>query len=486
MANIRRSLALTLLQQYGCAAIAFVSIVILARLLTPTEVGIYSVSAAVVGIAHMLRDFGVGRYLIQEPDLTTDRLRTAFGIGIATAWTLAAALFLGRGYIAEFYGDERLRDVVTVLAGNFLLIPFGAPILWVLTREMRFGQLLLINVSSQVVQSVTSIALAMSGFSYMSLAWASLAGALTTTLLASLLDLRHLFVVPSFKAWRRILGFGLWASGQSLISEAGNSATDLILGRTLGFGAVAIYSRAQGLIFTIYRDILKAANIVALPAFAEGHRQGANLRQPYLRGTSYLIVLTWPVIALFALTAYPLINFLFGHNWIAAAPILQILCVSVAFAPVVTLANQILLALGQVKPIFRIALVVQIARVLVILVGSLFGLQMVAALQVVPSAISTFLWLRRLHFAAGIEARALIRPCLQGVGVVMLAGIGPLAVALTARDTSDFVVLALSGVLWGLGWLAGIFAVRHPICEEVQRMLAMVFGAVSVVWAKRR
>src|SRR5579859_4070589 len=198
----------------------------------------------------------------------------------------------------------------------------------------------------------------------MSLAWASLTGALTTTMLASILDPRLMFVLPSFKAWRRILGFGIWASGQSLMSEAGNSASDLILGRTLGFDAVAIYSRAMGIIFMIFRDILKAVNIVAFPAFAEEHRKGANFREPFQRGTANIIVLTWPIIVLFALTAFPLIRFLFGGNWIAAAPILQYLCLFAVFGPVVSLANQILLAVGQIKPIFRIEVIGQAIRVL--------------------------------------------------------------------------------------------------------------------------
>ena len=486
MASIRKSLAYTIAQQYGCAAIAFVSIVILARLLTPSEVGIYSVSAAVIGIAHMVRDFGIGRYLIQEPDLTTDRFRSAFGVGIAISWMIAVALYLGRGYIAEFYGDHRLREVTSVLAFNFFLIPIGSPILWMMAREMKFGQLFFVNISTQIVQSATSITLAVLGFSYMSMAWGSVAGVVVTAGLASLLDSRHVLLRPSFKAWRRVLGFGTWASAQSLVSELGNSAADLVLGRTLGFDAVALFSRAQGLIATIHRDIIKAAIIVAFPALAKRHREGADLHEPYERGTAYLFALTWPVIALLAIIAHPLIAFLFGPNWKAAAPLLQILCASAWLWPVPTLANQTLLALGHIKLIFKIETVGQTLRVIALVIGSFFGLAAVAALQAVPTLTGPVMWLWAAETVIGTKARTLLRPALQGIGVTLFSAAGPLAVSLPAGQVSKFMILALSGTLWAAGWIIGIFVVRHPIREEVLRVWASLFGIAAAARAKRR
>lgn len=486
MSSFRTSLVLTFAQQYGCAAISFVSVVILARLLSPAEVGVYSVSAAVVGIAHMLRDFGVGRYLIQEPDLTRDRLRTAFGIGIGTAWVIAGALFLGRGYIAEFYHEERLRQVITVLSVNFLIIPFGAPILWMLMREMKFRELLVINIVSQAVQATSAIILAAYGFSYMSMAWASLAGNVATTTAATLLDPRYAFILPSFKSWRRILGFGTWASGQSLVGELGMSAGDLILGRTLGFGAVALYSRANGLVATVHRDLLKAIIIVAFPALAERHRQRTDLTAPYVKGTGYLTVLVWPVLAFLGIMAYPLISFLFGERWIAAAPLLQILCLSTLFSPVVALAGQLMLATGRVQEIFRIEVAQQSLRVAMILLGSLFGLVAVALLQIVPAVFSSVLWLRSAERAVGVPASALARPCLLAFVVTLFSSLGPFAVQMLAGQTSLFVLLAVAGTLWGVGWLVGVFAMRHPIREEVERIGHVVFGAVAMARLKRR
>lgn len=479
MSNIRRSFALNLAQQYGCAAIAFISVVILARLLTPAEVGIYSVSAAVISVAHMLRDFGIGRYLIQESDLSTERFRTAYGIGIAIAWSLAAALFAFRWPFAEFYADDRLADVISVLALNFVVIPFGAPIVWMLMRDMKFGQLFVINVSSQTVQAVLAVVLAALGYSYMSMAWSSLAGALTTTVLASLIDRKHAFMIPSLSGARRILSFGLWSSGQSITYALGNSAADLILGRTLGFAETALYSRARGLIGTVYDNPMKAVIAVALPTLAEQRRRGTDQEQGFLKGVGYLMAVIWPIVAFLAIMAYPLIDFLFGVRWIEAAPLLRLMALSGLAAPIIVLASQLLLSRGQVKSIFRLEVAWQALRVVMLLVGSPFGLVAVAALQLIPAVCGTGLWLRAIHKEADIRVHGMLGPSLHAAGVVLFASAGPVAVLFAGGAMSDFMMLALAGILWAAGWLLGVLALRHPIAEEVYRLYALSLGAFA-------
>ena len=57
----------------------FIVSILLARLLSPSEIGVYSMTVVFVNIAHMFRDFGVGSYLQREPDLTPDKIRSAIG-----------------------------------------------------------------------------------------------------------------------------------------------------------------------------------------------------------------------------------------------------------------------------------------------------------------------------------------------------------------------------------------------------------------------
>ena len=70
MTTIRTAALLSMGQRYTAFLIGLVYAVVMARLMTPYETGIFSLAAGVIGIAHMLRDFSVGDYIVQEKALT--------------------------------------------------------------------------------------------------------------------------------------------------------------------------------------------------------------------------------------------------------------------------------------------------------------------------------------------------------------------------------------------------------------------------------
>ena len=138
MNSVRKSLLTSFAEKYTVAAIEVPTSLVIARLLTPEEIGVFSVAAVLVSLAHMLRDFGVGQYIIQEKELTPDRFRTAFGFTLLFAWAIAGLLILISLPVAMYYHEPGIRDVIIVLALNFFLLPFSSVVLASLRREMNF------------------------------------------------------------------------------------------------------------------------------------------------------------------------------------------------------------------------------------------------------------------------------------------------------------------------------------------------------------
>ena len=84
MVNIRRSLFITFFSSTGLTVIQFSVNLFLARLLSPAEIGVYSMTIVLINIAHIFQDFGVGSYLQREKDLTPEKLRAASGVIFTT------------------------------------------------------------------------------------------------------------------------------------------------------------------------------------------------------------------------------------------------------------------------------------------------------------------------------------------------------------------------------------------------------------------
>ena len=90
MSLVRNSLYVSFIENYTITFFQFVSSVIIARILTPAEIGIFSIAVLMSGLAGTVRDFGVTQYLIQEKELTQEKIRAAMALSIVVGWCLAA------------------------------------------------------------------------------------------------------------------------------------------------------------------------------------------------------------------------------------------------------------------------------------------------------------------------------------------------------------------------------------------------------------
>ena len=190
--DLRRSLGWALGQQATQFALGVVGSIIIARLLTPAEVGVFALAMSVSYLLGALRGAGVGLYLVREPNLDEAKIRTAFGMMIIASWLSGLILLLLAGPMARIYGEPAMVPVMGLLSVAFFIAPFGEPALSLLTREMRFDILYRVALLSTLAGTMTSVSLAASGFSYYALACGLIASSVTSALLALIHEPRHL------------------------------------------------------------------------------------------------------------------------------------------------------------------------------------------------------------------------------------------------------------------------------------------------------
>ena len=93
-------------------------------------------------------------------------------------------MYLVAPWFGTFYGEEKLASFLRIAAVAGLIEAISLPIRGLLRRDMAFGALALINTASAATTAAATILLALAGFSYMSVAWAMVAAAITTTSLS--------------------------------------------------------------------------------------------------------------------------------------------------------------------------------------------------------------------------------------------------------------------------------------------------------------
>lgn len=484
MSSVRSALVWSFSERYINLIVTLLTTVFLARLLTPAQIGLFSLCATVTIVAGILRDFGVSEYLIQAPELDARRLRSAFSVAIAIAWTIAAVVFLSRHHIAAFYKEPGVAEVLGVLTINFLLLPIGSPAYAVLTRKMEFRKLFIIQTCSNVTQALTGVGLAWQGFGYMSLAWSSVAAIVAQVILITIMQPRSTMILPSFRGAREVLSYGSMFVFSRVIETFSRNAHEFVIARVYGFTSVGVFSRAFGLIEMFYSNVAAAILRVSGPAFAENHRSGEKLHQSYSHATAIMTGIAWPAFSFVAWMSKDIIYILFGSQWGAASHLAQILSIGIIPVYLIAFAPSLLMATGNIKRRLRVVLTYVPIHLVLVLIGSKFGLEGIAWIWALSNLIIFYLFSAAVCSVLKTTFWLLYRPSLPSLGVLSIVCLTQLCCALIAESLTSyaFVRLCIVGAATGVSWLCAIEITSHPIRLEIRRGLA----AVVQVWRRRR
>jgi O-antigen/teichoic acid export membrane protein len=471
MSSIRRALFFASAERYIVILINLAMVPVIARLMGPAEFGISVLGMAALAIAEVIRDFGGTAYIIQERELTIERVRTAFTLTLAWTIALAALLISVSGPLARFYNVAGLEVYLDVVAISYVFGPFVAPLFALMRREMAFDKIAIITVTSTVVYAAAMIAFVELGFSYMSFAWANIISGSTGMLLGFYFRPDFSIFRLSLKNWRKLANFASYQTAAYALVSLWEYIPYLIFGRLLDVAAVGLYQRATTLCLLPKKAILGGLASIALPAFSASVRDGMDLKTSYLRAVTFITGVQWPCLALLALLARPIIAVLLGEQWQEAAPLVSIIAAALMFNFSVNLTFSVLLVAGAVRYVFFLYLIVVPVSALIVAGAAHYGLMAVAwsMFLIVPFEVLT-----GLHFirrALAFPLSALFAALMPSAVVTLCSILGPWLV-IAAHDWAfdlDPGPAAVAIVLAGAGWLAGLRLTRHPLYAELVR-----------------
>ncbi len=472
MTSVRRALAISFIERYALIALGLASNILVARLLSPDQIGLYSVSLAVISVAQVLRDFGIGNFLIQEKNLDDAHIRTAFGISLLMGGVLFIVVFLVSPWAGEFYGHEQIVSTMRISSLNFLVLPFCTISLALLRREMQFDRVAIVTLVASAVGVSVTVALAFLDYGPNSMAIGAVIGNLVTGAGAWIARSGRNVLRPSLSEWRAVVKFGGQSSLTGVITSISMDANDLVVGKVLGFHPVAILSRAQGLMNLFHRDLMAAVRGVALPAFAAAHRRSEDIEAQHARSMAIVTIFAWPFYGLVSLYSIEVLRLLFGPQWDEAAALVPIFCIAGAISSVTALVPTLLLALGRIDLVTRAEMLLQPSRfVLIALAAIVFRSVEACSLAYLVITVATLpVFLHAKKQAISSASRNSYHHLLPSLAVTMIALVPALLhVAFSGFERTEPIALIpviISCTLAVFGWLTAALWFNHPIAKE--------------------
>jgi O-antigen/teichoic acid export membrane protein len=467
---VRRALVMAAGEQYFRLAINFGSLAVISRLLTPTEIGVAVIGTGIVLVVLGVREFATSDCLIQRQEITPDEIRASFTVLFLLTTLITIAMFIVAPWFGTFYGAEKLARFLRIAVIAGLIESISLPIRGLLRRELAFGALALINAASAAITAGTTIVLALAGFSYMSVAWGTVAAAATTTSLSFCFRPDLSFLHPTFKSWGSVLTFGGYNGASFLINRTYEALPQLLLGHLLPHSAVGLYNRAQMVSDIPDRVVLTSVFSVAFPALSAQVRESRGLKEPYLRALSHITVLYWPALVLLALLAKPIVSVILGQQWLGVVPLLQILAVaSLAWFPVI-LTSPVLLAVGANRDRVMADLIGRSVSAVILCSAAFFGIMAMAASKLVTTPFQMVLSLCFVRRHIAFRWREVWAALWKSAIVTATSAAGPSYIVAVSDSGFDLSIAATAAaaVLAAAGWLAGVMITRHPVLLEVR------------------
>ena len=429
------------------------SVAVMARLLSPEDFGLVAMVMSILGFAELFRDMGLSSAAIQAKTLS-DQMRTnLWWLNVASGAFATVLALIAAPLIALGFNERALLPIALALAPTFLLSGATTQFRVSLTRRMQFGRAAVLDIAVQVLGTGTAIVMAFLGFGYWSLVGQQLVGGIVGLIATAWVA----GWVPG--RYRRGIGTGQHVRlggavlGSTLIFAVATSYDTILIGRMFGAHQLGLYNRATNISRGPLKQLASPMNAVLQPVLArtqddpEKFAKAAQLAQ-MATATLFGFITAFGVAA-----REDIVSIMLGPEWSAVPPLFACVLVNTFFMAVGGTGSSMMVARGDGRGLFLISLWAAITDVIVISVGSLWGMLGVAIAVAITPGLNWYIVLRWAQHRTGVSSRPLI---VQGLFLMALTLLGALAASavLALLPSADALVRVIVSVVV----VAAIFA----------------------------
>jgi O-antigen/teichoic acid export membrane protein len=419
--------------------------VLLARLLGPHAFGTYAVALVALLAVLSFNDLGVSLAIVRWPGDPTEIAPTVATISCISSVLLFVGFYLGAPAFSNAMGAPAATPVIRVLSTSLLINCVVAVPAAMLQRHFRQDRKMIADQVHSWLFAGVAIGMAWAGFGPMSLAVASVAGALAGAIVIMVFSPPPRFGFDPVQA-RALLKFGLPLAGSSFIVFLVGNVDNVIVGHMLGATALGFYVLAWNLSSWPVSMFSLPVRSVAPALFSRLQHDRAAMHIGFITGVGLLASVAVPVCLLMSGSAVPLVGFAYGAKWAPAAPALVWLAGVGALRILFELSYDYFVVLARSRVVFTVQLAWFLALIPALIVAiRIDGVRGAAIAGFAVAGGVVLPWYLIELQKVGIRIRALgarvWMPLLSG------AGIGLFAAGLAGWLTNNLTVLLVSGVV---------------------------------------
>jgi O-antigen/teichoic acid export membrane protein len=308
--------------------ISLVIFMVLARILAPADIGLYTIVTVILTLMQIFLDNGVGEALVQRQNLEQGHLNAAFWINMILAVALSTMGLFTAGTVADLFGQPALQHLIPVGSLIILIGSLSSIQQALLRRSLDFRALAVRTLSSILIAGAVGLGMAAAGCGVWSLAGQQITektvGALVLWWQSNWrpdfsLSLRH---------GRQLLSYSASMIGSQALVFVQHQFDRFMIGLLLGPISLGIYSLGVKILDSFAGMLFYGTASASFATFAKLQAQPDKLRDALFLVSRFSSLIGFPCFVGLAVTAPDLIHTIFGSKWQGSAEILRVLALT--------------------------------------------------------------------------------------------------------------------------------------------------------------
>ena len=365
--------AVMLLARGFGTAISVAAMAVIARFVSPEEFGVVAMVIAILGIARVLEEFGLGDAAIQAERITEGQVTSLAIVNVVAGVGLAVGFMACSPLVADFYDRPELIPICLALAPLFIFAGIGSQPRAMLRRSFRFRPLAIAQTVSLVCAAVTGMVAAITGLGVWAIVLQHLAGSAAlavATLIASGWRPRRPAPLSSI---RPMLGYGVNLGVSQFLNALTRNVDDIIIGRWVGPAALGAYGRAFQLMTLPSTQLNHPLTSAVVPALSRLQRDPDRYRRLYRSSVEVIASLAFPLAVFTGIAAPAMVGTLLGPDWSESVPLLRALTPAGLMVSLNVATGWVYLSLGRTDRQLRWRLVGSLAAITGMVAGLPWG-----------------------------------------------------------------------------------------------------------------
>jgi O-antigen/teichoic acid export membrane protein len=386
----------------GGRVIDFVTVLVLARTLTPADFGLTALAMTLIAIVDTVLEIPLLQALTRLKSIEKSHLDTAFTLGVLRGLLVSLVVLAAAWPFSIIFHDSRLTVLVAALAMGPIARSLYSPGMVKFVRLMSFQQAFMAEFFGKILASSSAIALVYLGGGYWAIAASSIMSSVATTLISYILapyrPALSLINLPDFSTF---LG---WFSSAQVLSALSWQFDRALLGYFISKSDLGQYTMASDLSVLPTQSLIGPAMQPVMAAFSRINDDSERLRNAYLKASRFTMMLAVPACIGMSLTSDLIINVLLGSKWLEAAVYLHWLAIATVLSAYYQPLYSLALAINRPSVIFRLSFIELCSRIVLMSSGLYFySLLGVVAARGAVSVITFFAALLTARKLAGIN-----------------------------------------------------------------------------------